>query len=157
MEDPVLFLLSSAAYEMQSYCRYKNSLIQRPRQSNERLRKVDPFPATTVSLEVTDGGRKLPLSETLAGKPCVLEADEEKGQREEHKYAPLHAAVDALSPTLKRVIVEGYGLFGQPSKTRQEIATATRRKVSGVRDADLRARKLLAERLASYGTVFQRG
>ncbi len=156
MDDPVKFLLSSAAYEMQSYCHYKNPLIQRPRQSNERLRKVDPIPATTVSLEATERGRKLPLSETLPGKACVLTADDAPERRETRKYALLHAAVDALTPTLRRVIVEGYGVFGQPTKSRQELAEATQRKVSGIRDADLRARKQLAERLAPYGTIFKR-
>ena len=156
MEDPVMFLLSSAAYEMQSYCRYKNPLIQRPRQSNERLQKADPHPASTVSLEATDKKRKLPLSETLAAKAYVLEADEEVERREARKYALLHRAVDELSPTLRRVIVEGYGLFGQPARTKQELANSTRRKLSGIRDADLRARKLLAERLAPYGTIFRK-
>ena len=151
-DDPVTFLLSSAAYEMQSHVTTKDSLIIKPRYGREKLKRLDPVPATTVSLDAPSPEGVHPLAETLAAEQHVPQ--DAGGRKQVRTNAILHQAVNELSPTLRRAVVELYGLFGQPARTKQDLAKAARITPRGIRDADLRARKQLAERLAPYGTIF---
>ncbi len=153
-DDPVVFLLSSAAYEMQSHVSNRDPLITRPRYDREKLKRLDPVPSTTVSLDAPAHEGKHPINETLAAvNPQPLDDVE---RREERKYAILHQAVHQLSPTLRRATVELYGLFGQPAKTKRELAAEAKITPKGIGDANLRARRLLAERLAPYRTQLMR-
>src|SRR6266568_8732599 len=152
--DPVTFLLSSAAYEMQSHVGTNDSVIIKPRYGREKMKRLDPVPATTVSLDAPSPNGEHPLVETLTADHHPTQ-DAVK-QRSKRTYTILHQAVNELSPTLRRAIVELYGLFGQPARTKQEMAQAAQITPRGIRDADLRARKQLAERLAPYGTIFTR-
>ncbi len=152
--DPVTFLLSSAAYEMQSHVGTNDSVIIKPRYGREKMQRLDPVPATIVSLEAPSPEGEHPLVETLAAEQHV---PQDAGRRRQKRTnAILHQAVNELSPTLRRAVVELYGLFGQPARTKKDLAKAARITPRGIRDADLRARKQLAERLAPYGTIFTR-
>ncbi len=153
-DDPVKFLLSSAAYEMQSHVGTNDSVIIKPRYGRQKMKRLDPVPATTVSLDAPSPNGEHPLVETLTADHHPTQ-DAVK-QRSKRTYTILHQAVNELSPTLRRAIVELYGLFGQPARTKQEMAQAAQITPRGIRDADLRARKQLAERLAPYGTIFTR-
>jgi hypothetical protein len=70
-DDPVQFLLSSAAYEMESHVSRNDSLIIKPRYGREKLQLLDPVPATIVSLDepsrrvFTFWSKPLPQTTTL--------------------------------------------------------------------------------------------
>lgn len=137
-DDPVIYLLSSAAYEMKSHAGFKDDLISRPRASTEALKKRDPFPVRTVTLEEK-------MYEISSVAPT------------ETSYPSLHEAMNSLTPSCRRTIIESYGLNGQPAKTLQEIAKESNLKYSGVRDAHLRGRKQLAEKLTPLGKLRRSG
>ena len=48
---------------------------------------------------------------------------DEVERREQRRYARLYQAVNTLSPTLRRSIIESYGLFGEPARTNHELAS----------------------------------
>src|SRR6266699_4361383 len=50
--DPVTFLLASAAYEMQSHVGTNDSVIIKPRYGREKMKRLDPVPATTVKSQL---------------------------------------------------------------------------------------------------------
>ncbi len=153
-DDPVLFLLSSAAYEMQSHVSAKDSMIQKPRYGREKMKRLDPVPATTVSLDAPAPEGEHPFVETLAAEnPTPIDKVE---RREERKYALLHQAINQLSPTLRRATVALYGLFGHPAKTKRELAAEAKITLRGIGDANVRARRQLAERLAPYRAQLMR-
>jgi len=153
-DEPVKFLLSSAAYEMESHVSTKDPMITRPRYGREKMKKLDPVPSTTVSLDAPPREGEHPFAETITAEQHLPQEDVER--REQRKYALLHQAVNELSPTLRHSIVELYGLFGQPARTNHELARAYNITKRAVNDRTLRAGKILAERLAPYRTQLTR-
>ena len=149
-DDPVKFLLASCAYEMESHVGNRDELISRPRYDREKMRRLDPVPSTTVSLDVPPREGQHPLIETIAVE--YKEPQEIVERREQRKYAMLHQAVRELRPTLRHSIIESFGLFGQAARTNHELAAAYHITKRGVNDRNLRAGKILAERLAPYRT-----
>lgn len=141
-DDPVVYLLSSAAYEMQSHAGFMDDLITRPRASSEALKRRDPMPVRTVSLEKSlQNGRT--YVDTLPAQEYVVA---ETGE----KFAIVYEAVEQLTPSCRRTIIDSFGLYGHPAKTKQEIAKDSNLKYAGVRDSHLRARKQLNEKLAPH-------
>src|SRR5260221_729557 len=69
--DPVKFLLASAAYEMQSHVGTNDSVIIKPRYGREKMKRLDPVPATIVSLDAPSPEGVHPLAETLAAEQHV--------------------------------------------------------------------------------------
>jgi len=153
-DEPVKFLLSSAAYEMESHVKTHDPMIIRPRYGKERMRRLDPVPATTVSLDVPPPDGEHPLTETLA---AARQPQEDSERREQRKYSILYQEINKLRPTLKHSIIASYGLFGEPARTNHELAKAYKLTKRAVNDRNLRARRILAERLAPYRRQLTRG
>jgi DNA-directed RNA polymerase specialized sigma subunit len=134
-KDPVRYLMSTAANEMQRYVYYHDPMIQRSRKTPDAL-------PDTVRL---DAGQ-WPHVQRLAGPDIHLVA--ETTAMATHQF--VYEALARISEHRRKLLASYFGLDGQPAQRQQDIAdelgVPKRRVAKGIESA----KAMLARRLAPY-------
>lgn len=119
--EPISYLMRVATNHMQHYCTYSAPLIQRPYglswkalTKRQQYHSVESLDAPILHKEKS----MLHIDRIQAPAP-TSKLDEE---RLAHRFSPLHEAVKSLPDTEQNIIVQFYGLFGEPARTSQELA-----------------------------------
>jgi RNA polymerase sigma factor (sigma-70 family) len=127
--DPIAYLMSVGATEMQRYCLYADPLIKRQR--DQPFTK--PHPAT-VSLEATD---TISPEQPPSGRP---------------ELRLVHRALSTLSARHRTVLTVAYGLNGEKVHKNEDIAAMLNSPKATVEKYLWRAKKRLAAKLGAYAT-----
>ena len=140
-EDPVRYLMSTAALAMKRYVFYKDPMVQRPRDNTHR--HIYP---TTMSGD--DG--ELPLFGVLPADNMPLISAETRERESRKKHQPVYQAIEELPGAWQRSLLTFFGLTDQPAGTAEEVGASL-----GVHEKTIErhvryAKAELAQKLAPY-------
>jgi RNA polymerase sigma factor (sigma-70 family) len=140
---PAAYLRGIARRAILDYCIYHAGLIQKPEYSFAVLKQINPHPPTVESFDkpIYRDGKGIRVDLFQAPEPQV-EPDE---RRQRAHYAVLYQALKTLQRKQRSVIIQLYGLYGQPMRTAGEIGSA-----AYIRDVAYKARKRIGEYLTKY-------
>jgi DNA-directed RNA polymerase specialized sigma24 family protein len=140
---PAAYLRGIARRVIMDYCTYHAELIQKPEYARAVLEKMNPHPATVVSLDTpsSDNGKCVRVDLMQAKEPEV-EPDEKQQQK---RWAVLHEEIRREPLPQQTALVRLYGLFGQPAEATGDIG-----RPGLIRNRAYAARKKLRAVLSEY-------
>jgi RNA polymerase sigma factor (sigma-70 family) len=124
--NPAAYLRGIAKRAMSQYCTYSAPLIQKPTRTLAELKKI-AMPVVTTSLD-EPAYRDTP---TMLLKIDILEVsmpptesiDDEPSRTEVRtaRWKLLHQAIQTLTPRQREMLIRGYGLYGHPAETNEQL------------------------------------